>query len=119
METAINPFFRRESSSPDHSKKRKREEPLDFEILKKKFIESELDETEFKKIAALNFFVLAMGNRTISDLRKSVIQKSLKIPDLGICGKCRHPRLNKGYLNVHDEFCCTQLFLNLKESRLK
>lgn len=96
METAINPFFRRESSSPDHSKKRKREEPLDFEILKKKFIESELDETEFKKIAALNFFVLAMGNRTISDLRKSVIQKSLKIQILVFVENVGTQDLTKG-----------------------
>ena len=76
-----------------------------------------MGETEFKTNAAHYFFKLALQNSNISKCRRQVIEKGLLTPDEGICEKCRHPRLNKGYLNVHDDYCCTPLFLNLKAAR--
>ena len=70
-------------------------------------LESGTEEIDFKINAVHHFFLIAMGNPAISAWRRKVIEKGLKVADDGICGKCRHLILNKGYLNVHDDYCCT------------
>lgn len=61
----------------------------------------------------VTFFQTAYNS--ISDERKAIVDKGLKIPDKGICGKCKHNRVNKGYLNLHEKFCCQKLYANLKK----
>ena len=56
-----------------------------------------------------------MAYFNIGDQRRAVVDKGKKVPDKEICGKCKHPRLNKGYLNLYEEFCCDKLYAKLKK----
>lgn len=71
------------------------------------------DEDKFKADAVFKIFNLAYVG--ISSERKTVVGRGLKVPDKGTCGKCKHPRVNKGYLNLHEEFCCDKLYANFKK----
>jgi len=50
-----------------------------------------------------------MAFNWISDQRKEVVRKGLEVVDKSLCGKCKHPRISKGHLNLHDEYCCEKL----------